>query len=114
MLWDVDTLDWKYRSVASILRYLKAEVRPGSIVLRHDGGGNRSQTVAALPEVIAWLRSQGYALATVDQQVQTLPVKGEVNPGGSPSDLSKRASIRLPVPGSRVRVQEGDGTSGFM
>jgi peptidoglycan-N-acetylglucosamine deacetylase len=67
VLWSVDTLDWKYHSVSSILRYLRAEVRPGAIVLMHDGGGNRSQTVAALPKVIDWLRSHGYTLVRVDQ-----------------------------------------------
>jgi len=33
----------------------------------HDGGGDRSQTVAALPAVIEWLRAQGYTLVRVDQ-----------------------------------------------
>jgi len=70
VLWDVDTLDWKYRNAGSILRYLKADVKPGSIILMHDGGGNRSQTVAALPAVIAWLRSQGYSLVSVNRLVQ--------------------------------------------
>jgi len=84
VLWDVDTLDWKYRNVGSILRYLKAEVRPGSIILMHDGGGNRSQTVAALPQVVAWLWSQGYTLVSVDQLVKSLPVKGAVGPSGEP------------------------------
>jgi peptidoglycan-N-acetylglucosamine deacetylase len=76
VLWDVDTLDWKYRNVGSILRYLKAEVKPGSIILMHDGGGNRSQTVAALPAVIAWLRSQGYSLVSVNRLVQAQSAGG--------------------------------------
>ena len=67
VLWNVDTLDWKYRSAASILARLRSEVRPGAIILMHDGGGDRSQTVAALPEVIEWLRGQGYTLVRVDQ-----------------------------------------------
>ena len=81
VLWNVDTLDWKYRNVGSILRYLKAEVRPGSIILMHDGGGNRSQTVAALPQVIGWLWSQGYSLVNIDQLVKALPAKSTVSPG---------------------------------
>jgi peptidoglycan-N-acetylglucosamine deacetylase len=66
-LWNVDTLDWLHRSVNSIMSYLKSEVKPGAIVLMHDGGGDRSQTVAALPVVIKWLRSQGYTFVRVDQ-----------------------------------------------
>lgn len=67
ILWNVDTLDWKYRSVASILTHVRWEVHPGDVILMHDGGGNRSQTVAALPIVIDWLRAQGYTLVRVDQ-----------------------------------------------
>jgi peptidoglycan/xylan/chitin deacetylase (PgdA/CDA1 family) len=65
--WDVDTLDWKYPAVASILGHVEAEVKPGAIVLMHDGGGDRSQTVVALPAVIDWLRSQHYTLVTLSQ-----------------------------------------------
>ena len=67
VLWNVDTLDWKYRSAASVLAHVRSEVHPGAIILMHDGGGDRSQTVAALPEVIDWLRAHGYTLVRVDQ-----------------------------------------------
>lgn len=40
-------------------------VRPGSIVVMHDGGGNRSQTVAALPQILNALRARGYRLVTM-------------------------------------------------
>ena len=39
--------------------------RPGAIVLMHDAGGTRTETVAALPEIIAGLRAKGYTLVTV-------------------------------------------------
>jgi len=67
VLWNVDTLDWKYRKAASILAHVRSAVSPGAIILMHDGGGDRSQTVAALPAVIDWLRTQGYSLVRVDQ-----------------------------------------------
>ena len=38
---------------------------PGSIILMHDGGGPRSGTLAALPQVIDTLRNKGYSFATV-------------------------------------------------
>jgi peptidoglycan/xylan/chitin deacetylase (PgdA/CDA1 family) len=38
--------------------------RTGSIILEHDGGGNRSQTVAALKLVIPRLQAHGYHFAT--------------------------------------------------
>jgi peptidoglycan-N-acetylglucosamine deacetylase len=70
VLWNVDSLDWSSRKASSILSRVKAEVKPGSIVLMHDGGGDRSATVAALPGVISWLRSEGYKLVTVDELVR--------------------------------------------
>ena len=36
ILWDVDTLDWKYRNTPSIMKYIKKEVNDGSIILMHD------------------------------------------------------------------------------
>ncbi|MCZ7662452.1 MAG: polysaccharide deacetylase family protein [Thermoleophilia bacterium] len=64
-LWDVDTLDWKTRDAAKITAAVVSGAKPGAIILMHDGGGDRSQTVAALPGVIDWLLQQGYALTTL-------------------------------------------------
>jgi peptidoglycan/xylan/chitin deacetylase (PgdA/CDA1 family) len=44
-----------------------AGVHDGSIVLMHDGGGPRGQTLAALPVIISALRARGYSFATVPQ-----------------------------------------------
>ena len=66
VLWNVDTRDWENHNADAILANVKAETRPGSIILMHDGGGDRSATIAALPRVIDWLVSQGYGFATLD------------------------------------------------
>jgi peptidoglycan/xylan/chitin deacetylase (PgdA/CDA1 family) len=67
VLWTVDTLDWKYKDVGSILSYVKAQTKPGGIILMHDGGtADRSQTIAAIPEVVDWLLQNGYSLTTVE------------------------------------------------
>ncbi len=64
VIWDVDTRDWTRPGSGAI--YASAtSVQPGSIVLMHDGGGDRSQTVAALPRIIENLRSRGYHLVTL-------------------------------------------------
>ncbi|MHB0978778.1 MAG: polysaccharide deacetylase family protein [Thermoleophilia bacterium] len=68
-LWDVDTLDWKTRDAASITARVKAGVKPGAVILMHDGGGDRSQTVAALPGIVEWLLEEGYALTTLRKLV---------------------------------------------
>jgi peptidoglycan-N-acetylglucosamine deacetylase len=55
VLWDVDTNDWRLPGPDAITEQAVHGARNGSIVLFHDGGGDRSQTTAALPEVIAGL-----------------------------------------------------------
>ena len=65
-LWTVDTLDWKYPNVDSIMSYVKAQTKPGAIILMHDGGKNRAQTVAAIPVIVDWLFANGYSLTTLE------------------------------------------------
>jgi peptidoglycan/xylan/chitin deacetylase (PgdA/CDA1 family) len=67
VLWSVDTRDWERQDVDAIMSHVKAETRPGAIILMHDGGPNRLQTVAAIPVVVDWLFAHGYSLTTVDQ-----------------------------------------------
>jgi peptidoglycan/xylan/chitin deacetylase (PgdA/CDA1 family) len=65
--WDVDPQDWRRPGTGAILSTVLGNVRNGSIVLQHDGGGDRSQTLAALPTEIRVLRSRGYRFVTVPQ-----------------------------------------------
>lgn len=58
--WTVDPRDWSRPGVASILSTVLAEVRPGGIILMHDGGGDRSETVAALRVLLKRLPAMGY------------------------------------------------------
>lgn len=67
VLWSVDSEDYTKPGVEAIVRNVLEAVRPGSIVLMHDGGGDRSQTLAAVPRIVAALRRQGYAFASVPQ-----------------------------------------------
>lgn len=63
--WDVDPVDWSAPGRAAVYSRVVGAVRPGSIVIMHDGGGNRSGTVAALPAIIHTLRARGYSFPTV-------------------------------------------------
>jgi peptidoglycan/xylan/chitin deacetylase (PgdA/CDA1 family) len=65
--WDVDPRDWSRPGTGAIYGTVVSSVRPGSIVLQHDGGGDRSQTLAALPQEIDTLRRGGYHFVTVTQ-----------------------------------------------
>ena len=63
--WDVDPADWSSPGAGAIYSRVVSATRPGSIILMHDGGGNRGPTLAALPHVIHTLRSRGYRFKTV-------------------------------------------------
>ncbi len=60
LAWAVDSLDWTRPGVAAIVKNVLSTVTPGAIILMHDGGGNRLQTLAALPKIIASLTAAGY------------------------------------------------------
>lgn len=62
--WSVDPRDWALPGVASIVDNIMDNTRTGSIILEHDGGGNRSETVDALKIVIPRLLSAGYHFRT--------------------------------------------------
>lgn len=60
-LWTVDPQDWrKVKTAAQIEAEVVRAVRPGAVILLHDGGGDRSATIAALPGIIRKLRARGY------------------------------------------------------
>ncbi len=67
VLWSVDTSDYARPGVAKIVHTALSGARPGAIIIMHDGGGDRSETVAALPHIIAGLRRRGFRLVTVSQ-----------------------------------------------
>ncbi len=66
-LWDVDAGDWAMPGVDAIVANVTEGVRPGSVVLMHDAGGDSTQTVEALPRILETLLAEGYQLGTVDQ-----------------------------------------------
>ncbi len=67
VLWTVDTSDYQLPGVHAIVQSALQGARPGAIILMHDAGGDRSETVAAIPAVVRGLRARGYRLVTVPQ-----------------------------------------------
>jgi peptidoglycan-N-acetylglucosamine deacetylase len=67
VLWSVDTDDYQQPGVPVIVERALAGAHPGAIILLHDGGGTRTQTIAALPAIIRGLRARGFDLVTVPQ-----------------------------------------------
>ncbi|PYK66404.1 MAG: hypothetical protein DME50_05655 [Verrucomicrobia bacterium] len=59
VLESIDPEDWAKPGADNILRRVKQQRRDGSIILLHDAGGDRSQTVQALPRILEWLHTRG-------------------------------------------------------
>jgi len=71
--WSVDPRDWSRPGTGAVYSRIVSATRPGAIILMHDAGGPRGQTVAALPRVIATLRARGYRFATLPQLLGLAP-----------------------------------------
>jgi peptidoglycan/xylan/chitin deacetylase (PgdA/CDA1 family) len=65
VLWDIDTYDWRSPGAGVIAGRVLDRVRSGDVVLLHDGGGDRSQTVAALEQVLATLSARGFRFSAL-------------------------------------------------
>jgi peptidoglycan-N-acetylglucosamine deacetylase len=59
VLESIDPQDWAKPGADTILQRVKQQRRDGSIILLHDAGGDRSQTVEALPRILEWLHTRG-------------------------------------------------------
>ncbi|MET9850366.1 polysaccharide deacetylase family protein [Streptomyces ossamyceticus] len=67
LAWTVDTLDWRAPAAATIADRVEKGAAPGVVVLSHDAGGDRSQSVRALSAYLPELLDSGYRI-TVPQR----------------------------------------------
>ncbi|HKR92009.1 glycosyltransferase [Novosphingobium sp.] len=94
----VDPNDWQRPGANTIVQQVIDQVhavepdKSRNVILLHDGGGDRSQTVAALPRIIASLRSEGYTFVTASQLVGV--PRAQAMPRVAGSDL---AAVRTDV-----------------
>jgi len=65
LYWDVDPSDYLRPGASVIAERVLSAIHPGAIVVMHDGGGDRSQTVSALPAIISGIRADGYQIVPV-------------------------------------------------
>ncbi len=95
ILWSSDSADYsKKSSSARIKANVMKNLAPGGIALMHDGGGNRSATVAALPGIIDAIRNRGYKLVTVPELMNIgTPEQGTI-PGVKRSDVAKKHAAK--------------------
>ena len=79
ILWTVDTNDYLRPGIDAIVHSAVSGARPGAIILMHDAGGDRQETVDALPTIIRDLRARGYRLVTVPQLLLDNPAPANQN-----------------------------------
>jgi peptidoglycan/xylan/chitin deacetylase (PgdA/CDA1 family) len=72
VLFSIDTQDWTLPGVTAIVRSA-LQARDGQVIALHDAGGDREQTVQALPLIIKGLRAQGLELVTLDELFRKSP-----------------------------------------
>ena len=106
--WSVDPRDWSRPGVASIVDNIMRNTKTGSIILEHDGGGNRSQTVAALKIVLPRLLAAGYRFTTpsspdcaIGRGIDGGPVGGHVDHGPQRAVIVEHRT-RSPLAGQRT------------
>ena len=97
VLWNDSAEDWTLPGVSAIASKILRLAHNGGIILMHDGGGNRSQTVAALPIIITALENHGFSFVTIQQLVGDLK--------SSPSQVALTSSLD-----KTVVSQTNDGT----
>lgn len=96
VMWSADSNDWRRPSPDALENYVLREAQPGGIALMHDGGGDRSNTVKALPHIIADLKKQGYRFVTVPEllEMDDKEVKFQ-QAAKSKGDISQQMSSNL-------------------
>src|SRR2546423_2005682 len=85
VLENIDPQDWAKPGADIILQRVKQQRRDGSIILLHDAGGDRSQTVAALPRILDWLKTRGDTIVPLSTLLGTsrdavMPLLQTANP----------------------------------
>jgi chitin deacetylase len=70
VMWSADSVDYSNPALPRLISNVTRASKPGGIVLLHDGGGNRSRTVQALPQIISHFKKQGYSFVTVPELLE--------------------------------------------
>jgi chitin deacetylase len=106
VMWSADSIDYKRPPAATLVNRVVKQSTPGGIVLLHDGGGNRSSTVASLVPMIQKLKQQGYSFVTipelleVEEQERQLAEAQKKKPGQTPAQQANtpaNQSVKTPI-----------------
>ncbi|MFD0588198.1 polysaccharide deacetylase family protein [Paenibacillus sp. GCM10027627] len=72
VLWSRDMLikDWEQPGAETLIERVVSNIKSGSNILLHDGGGEREQTIEALQSIIPLLTERGYQFVTVSEMIE--------------------------------------------
>jgi membrane peptidoglycan carboxypeptidase len=98
--WLVDPDDWLLPGSDVIAQRIEDQLTPRAVVLVHDGGGERQQTVDAIKKLIPRLKSQGWTFDLPEQTITAKPL-----PGASKSPQPTETPTVKPTPGGTVDPQ---------
>ncbi len=103
IMWNVDPADWSRPGTMTIVNRVLSQVRPGSIILLHDGPAAREQTAAALPYILDGLRARGLTPVSLPQlllgyQPFAPSPTATPSPTAAPSPTAKPSPTAMPSP----------------
>src|SRR5438874_5784634 len=93
VLENIDPQDWAKPGADIILQRVKQQRRDGSIILLHDAGGDRSQTVAALPRILDWLHTRGDTVVSLSTLLGTTRASLMPSTDAKPHTLTHFVSV---------------------
>lgn len=114
--WTVDPQDWTRPGAEAIVQAVEEQLKPGGIVLMHDGGGDRSQTVAALKILIPKLLKEGWkfdlpVLTVTPVTVNPAPTQPNPDVPSSPEDPGPSPSGQPSKPSGGVQPTKSTSPS---
>ncbi|HEU0027462.1 MAG TPA: polysaccharide deacetylase family protein [Ktedonobacterales bacterium] len=105
IMWNDDPADWSQPGTMTIVNRVLSNVRPGSIILLHDGPAGRAQTLAALPYILAGLRQRGLTPVSLPQLLlgyhaptPTATPTSTLTPAPTPSPTGVATPTDTPMP----------------
>ncbi|HXZ62319.1 MAG TPA: polysaccharide deacetylase family protein [Acidimicrobiales bacterium] len=108
MSYSVDPKDWSLPGVQAIVSRVVGAAFPGAVVDLHDAGGDRSETVAALPQIITQLRSMGYTFVSICAGSTHGPQTTATYAFGDATSPAPAVTSNLPLVGAAAH-----GTAGY-
>ncbi|MEV7029485.1 glycosyltransferase [Streptomyces sp. NPDC093272] len=108
---DTDSDDWKKPGVSKIIDWATPKKGKGASVLFHDAGGERTQTIEALPRYIEKMKAKGYTFTTISGAIEKQDTAGGPS-ATTASGTAGTSAERGAETGVRTGTARGDTTSG--